>query len=154
MNSVINRCGARQDHQKKANSAGISSSSQRTCGLAKVIGIWSDGVMEGRSAGTSGQERSRGQVLFHHSTTPPLHHSVQSSRQSPEYSMPQKNFQQQQNQPRRNHPGKQFLMVRELFDLRLALLELVYLSVDFLELLCVVRPIILAAGHLGNFLEG
>src|SRR5437867_1107006 len=76
MNCVSSCCRLRPDHQKNAtNAGGTSSSSQRSCGLAKVISLES-------------------KVLSLKSNHQPT------SWQPPQDCVPQKNFQQQQAKPR------------------------------------------------------
>ena len=50
--------------------------------------------------------------------------------------MSQQDFEQQQTQPGRNDPGKEFAVMREFFDLRLGFFQLVDLSINGLEIFC------------------
>src|SRR5260370_33952826 len=75
------------------------------------------------------------------------------SWQPPKYSLSQDDFEQQQPQSRRYQPPEEFLMMRELFDLRFRFFLLVNLCVDGLELLRVVSAVILSAGHLRDLLQ-
>src|SRR5437016_4520515 len=97
MNWVNNCCRLRQDHQKKRIiPGGNSANSQRICGCAKVIC-----------------------ELFVRTLDSGLWTlDLEMSWQPPQHRMPQQNFEEEKTESGGNDPGKQFAMMRELFDLR------------------------------------
>src|SRR5262245_12175994 len=75
------------------------------------------------------------------------------SRQPPKDSMTKKDLQQDHAETGSDQPGEQFTMMGKLLHDRFALLELIDFSVNRLEMLRVIGPIILSAGHIRDLFE-